>query len=317
MEEREVWFRLVDQDGVAYKETNADAVDLSPSSTIRRLRDAVHAKNAGILQGIVPAQLLVYTNTAALNANTADNPTSLNSSRSLEESEEAENEDGLSLGADEAHALLVVVPKQYDMNPSYFIEPSIQRNVKNSIFRIMDTANANKAIAMVSVRATNNDQEVVIQLRVVYRNTGLDFAILQSNHQRPFMKPWPGNPVNLRGCNLVLASFRIDMDPYQLMYQNEVGFTPASGVTVSSDQSHLLYWCATFAGDSGAALVMKGEYLVGIHEEVINALPEHSKSGTRSSKRRKIDFARAVTVGGLAQICSALLVHTFVNAFNP
>jgi hypothetical protein len=119
------------------------------------------------------------------------------------------------------------------------------------------------------------------------------------------MMPWTGNPVNLRGCNLVLASFRIGIDPYQPMYQNEVGFTPASGVTVSSDQSHLLYWCATFAGDSGAALIMKGKYLVGIHEEVINALSEQSESGTRSLKKRKIDFARAVTAGGLSQAFGA------------
>jgi hypothetical protein len=39
------------------------------------------------------------------------------------------------------------------------------------------------------------------------------------------------------------------------MYQNEVAFFPASGGALSSDQSHLLYWCATFAGDSGAALI--------------------------------------------------------------
>jgi hypothetical protein len=238
--------------------------------------------------------------------------------------------------------VLVVIPKQDDMNPSYFIEPSIQRNAKDSIFRIMDTANVNKAIgmgvffrdnlavtcrhnltasqvvnSMVTVRASNNDQEVVIQLRVVYRDTDLDFAILQSNHPRPFMMPWTGNPVNLRGCNLVLASFRIGIDPYQSMYRNEIGFTPASGVAVSSDQSHLLYWCATFVGDSGAALIMKGKYLVGIHEKVINALPEQAESGTRSSKKRKIAFARAVTAGGLAQACSALLVHNFVDAFLP
>ena len=171
---------------------------------------------------------------------------------------------------------------------------------------------------MVNVRASNDGQEAVIQLRVVYRDTNLDFAILQSNHQRPFVKPWTGNPVNLRGCNLVLASFRIGIDPYQSMYQNEVSFLPASGGALSRDQSHLLYWCATFAGDSGAALIMKGKYLVGIHEEVLNALPEQAESGnTRSSKKRKIDFARAVTAGGLAQACSALLVHSFVDAFNP
>jgi hypothetical protein len=337
---RLMWFLLVDGKGQAFKGTTASKVRILSNGDVDDFRDALKEKYADShLKGVAPSDLVVYANKAAFDANTVDVPTNLRSSHSLKEGEGGENED-VGLGADEDHALLVVVPEQDDMNPSYFIEPNVQNNVKNSIFRIVDTSNVNKAIGMgvffrdnlavtcrhnltesqvmVTVRASNDGQEVVIQLRVVYRDTNLDFAILQSNHPRPFIMPWTGNPVNLRGCNLVLASFRIGIDPYQPMYQSEVAFFPASAGALSSDQSHLLYWCATFAGDSGAALIMRGKYLVGIHEEVLNALPEQVKSGnTRSSKKRKIDFARAVTAGGLAQACSALLVHSFVDAFNP
>lgn len=103
------------------------------------------------------------------------------------------------------------------------------------------------------------------------------------------------------------------------MYVSERSWiSPASGVTVSTNQRHLLYWCATFAGGSGAALIMKGKYLVGIREKVINALPELAESGqSRSVKSRKTDSALAVTAGGLDPACSALLVHSFVDACSP
>ncbi|POM72937.1 CRN domain containing hypothetical protein-containing protein, partial [Phytophthora palmivora] len=244
MADRLVWFLLVDQHGVAYKGTTASSVSIRSNYVIDQFRDAVKTKYADShLEGIDPSDLLVYADKKAFGVNTADAPTNLRV--------EGENEE-VGLGTDEDHALLVVVPDQDDMNPSYFIEPNIQGNVKNSIFRILDTGNADKAVgmgvffrnnlavtcrhnladlqvvnSMVTVRAPNSGQEVVIQLRVVYRDTDLDFAILQSHHPRPFMLPWTGNPVNLRGCNLVLASF---IDPYLPMYQNEIGFYSVPGI---------------------------------------------------------------------------------------
>ncbi|GLE02018.1 hypothetical protein PINS_up010856 [Pythium insidiosum] len=77
MAERLVWFLLVDQKGAAYKGTTASKVRIPVDGDIDDFRDAVYAKNAGILQGIVPAQLLVYADKTAFDANTADVPTNL------------------------------------------------------------------------------------------------------------------------------------------------------------------------------------------------------------------------------------------------
>jgi hypothetical protein len=97
---------------------------------------------------------------------------------------------------------------------------------------------------------------------------------------------------------LNLVSFRIDIDPYQPSYLNEVEFSPAAGVVVNTDHSHLLYWSDGFVNDSSAALIMMGKYLVGIQEEVMNASSDQASSITRSIKR--------TTYAGFVPACSAL-----------
>lgn len=140
MTERLVWFLLVDREGVAYKETSADCVNLPFKCVISQFRDAVRNKYVDShLEGIAPSDLLVYADKKAFDANTVDAPTNLRSSRLLEVGDGRENEDD-GLGPDKDHALFV---EQADMNPSYFIKPNVQGNVKNSIFCIMDTANVN------------------------------------------------------------------------------------------------------------------------------------------------------------------------------
>ncbi|GMF33763.1 unnamed protein product [Phytophthora fragariaefolia] len=115
MAERLVWFRLVDQLGVAFKGTTTSEVKVSADGDVNDFRDAVRAESSGILHGTVPAQLLVYTNKIALDADTADAPTNLKSSRSLKEGEKGENKD-VGLGPDEGCALLVVVPEDTGIN---------------------------------------------------------------------------------------------------------------------------------------------------------------------------------------------------------
>jgi hypothetical protein len=154
-------------------------------------------------------------------------------------------------------------------------------------------------------------------VQIVVRDSELDFAILKSSNPRAFIPPWTGNPVNLRGaCNLVLASFRIGIDAYQPMFQKELGFCPVNCITLSHSRRHLFYSCPTFAGDSGAALVIEDGCLVGIHIETINALREQIDrkkliKDRLSSVEESLDN---ILAAGLAQGCSALLAHQFVHA---
>lgn len=126
-----MWFLLVDQDGAAYKGTTASSVSIPSNYVIDQFRDAAKAMYPKVLSQTDAGQLLVFRNKTAFNAKTVDARTNFRSSHSLEEANEE-----IGLGPDEDHALLVVVPDQDDMDPSYFVEPNIQDNVKNSIFRI-------------------------------------------------------------------------------------------------------------------------------------------------------------------------------------
>jgi len=94
---RPVWFVLVNDQGEPYKGTTADKVKISSESDIADFRDAVHAKNPNILIGIVPAQLLVYSNKAAFDKG-----------NSLEEDDSIQ-----SYGGSKKDALLVAVPDEF------------------------------------------------------------------------------------------------------------------------------------------------------------------------------------------------------------
>jgi hypothetical protein len=154
-------------------------------------------------------------------------------------------------------------------------------------------------------------------VQIVARNSELDFAILKSSIPRAFIPPWTGDPVELRGSwNLVLASFRIGIDEYQPMFQKELGFCPVNCITLSHSRRHLFYSCPTFAGDSGAALIIEDGCLVGIHLETINALREQIER-KKLIKDRLSDVEDSLDnllAAGLAQGCSALLAHQFVDA---
>jgi hypothetical protein len=64
-----IWFLLVDEEGVAYKETSASSVRISSSYFIDQFRDAVKAKYADShLKGIAPSNLRVYANKADFDA---------------------------------------------------------------------------------------------------------------------------------------------------------------------------------------------------------------------------------------------------------
>jgi hypothetical protein len=96
-----IWYRLVDAQGNQFAGARADFVYLSESVIIGDLRDAVKAKNDPILPGVVPSQLVVYEDAAALANNKA-----------LDEDMDLSNLG--KAGKKKDDAVLVVVPNQYN-----------------------------------------------------------------------------------------------------------------------------------------------------------------------------------------------------------
>jgi hypothetical protein len=100
-----VWFLLVDSKGAGYMDSGAQKVSTASSADVDDLRDAVYAKNSGILAGIVPAQLKVYRDAAHFSARETEGP--LRASTPLKKPKELEVK---ALGVSEDEALIILVP---------------------------------------------------------------------------------------------------------------------------------------------------------------------------------------------------------------
>lgn len=150
------------------------------------------------------------------------------------------------------------------------------------------------------------------QVTLAERRGELDFAILETAKDHPFIAL---NYYKLRGTHLVLASFCFGKE-YAPMFDRRLGFCPASGVTKSSHGHYLFYICNAFAGESGAALLLKDGKLVGLHVDTANAVRERLKgiktnsSGRLSEVEQSLD---AIISGGFGQGHVAVLG----NAFGP
>ena len=78
-------------------DSGAQKVSTASSADVDDLRDAVYAKNSGILAGIVPAQLKVYRDAAHFSAREMEGP--------LEEDSELGD-----MGKSKKQALIILVP---------------------------------------------------------------------------------------------------------------------------------------------------------------------------------------------------------------
>ena len=148
--------------------------------------------------------------------------------------------------------------------------------------------------------------EDCLVLTLVQRNEELDFAILQSAHAyiETYQDATYQCPVELWGGEDLLLV---------IVFANTLGFTKASSHVLSGTNQHLFFACATFSGNSAAALILKDGTLVGIHQACVSALRERLQQaktcGARlTASEESID---AVVNGGLAQGWCALLSHVF------
>ncbi|KAF0704482.1 hypothetical protein As57867_006219, partial [Aphanomyces stellatus] len=93
---QDVWFALVDSKGQSYKKTRTTFVNVSPNISIGQFTKDVKAENPNILANIDPAQLHVYANKAAFDA---ENPVPLEEDSTIG-----------TFGSSKKEALVVVVP---------------------------------------------------------------------------------------------------------------------------------------------------------------------------------------------------------------
>ncbi|RLN02691.1 hypothetical protein BBJ28_00016351 [Nothophytophthora sp. Chile5] len=313
---REVWFQLVDGEGKLVP--SADCIDCADDAKVFCLCDAVKEKfNDSHLAGIAPSDLNVFANRAAFDTKQALDPRAPLA------------------GNDENETLIVQVPQRTASVPSYFILPETREKVAKAVFVIVEEDRDRAGIRLgvffsptLAVTCAHNLteqqrvgslvylalKEEMANVEVVARNSELDFAILKSSEPRSFIAPWSGSPDDLESrCDLVLASFRLGIDEYRAPYSGKLGFAPAACISISRRKRHLVYSCPTYAGDSGAALIVKDGYLVGIHLETINALRENLDR-KKIIKDRLNDVEESldnIVRSGLAQGCSGLLVHEF------
>ncbi|GMF33016.1 unnamed protein product [Phytophthora lilii] len=178
MAERLVWFLLVDQEGVAYKGTTASSVSIPSNYVIDQFRDAVKAKYADShLKGIASYNLLVYADKTAFDANTADVPTNLRSSRSLK----GKNED-VGLGLDKDHALVVVVPEGAVRDITAATTQLTAEQVEMSMNKVLEERDRKRSEYSISTCPRSKETLVKQQLGLEYSAVSVNEVVDDSIH---------------------------------------------------------------------------------------------------------------------------------------
>lgn len=149
-------------------------------------------------------------------------------------------------------------------------------------------------------------------LNLIHQNVELGYAILEGAHDHAYIETYQGDVQTLKDGveDLVLAVSIPGQGPDS---SDLPAYTKASSIMLSGDNTHLFFACATFAGNSSAALVLKQDALVGVYLAGVNALREKlwqiKTTGARlTAAEKSLD---AVVSGGLRQGHCALLSHVF------
>lgn len=110
-----------------------------------------------------------------------------------------------------------------------------------------------------------------VVLTLIHQNAELGYAILEGAHDHAYIETYQGDVQTLKDGeeDLVLVFSIPRPDDSDLP-----AYTKASSIMLSGDSTHLIFACATFAGNSSAALVLKDDALVGVYLAGVNALRE-------------------------------------------
>ena len=155
----------------------------------------------------------------------------------------------------------------------------------------------------------------VLALEVVKLNLELDVATLRVMPPLTwphFLECFTGPPGRIAGsASLALCTFQLAIQEDLPDFGIGLGVMTASAVRLSPNLRHVLYSCTTYAGDSGAALLLRDGQLVGIHLEFVNALRESLDRKTSiDSRLSDVEESLAALVAGAGQGTSVAVLST-------
>lgn len=162
-------------------------------------------------------------------------------------------------------------------------------------------------------------EPTLLELEVVHVDWDLDVATLRLLTPRAyphFLECYAGPALGMTGgATLALCAFQLAIEEDLPEFSGGLGVMSATGVRLSPHARHLLYSCTTYAGDSGAALLMHDAQLVGIHLEFVNALRESlERTGSVDERLSSVEGSLADLVAGAGQGTSvALLASQFTQ----
>lgn len=151
------------------------------------------------------------------------------------------------------------------------------------------------------------DAGETIRLEIVLRNTELDYAILQSTEPRVSLSLLTRAPENLEGSELVLA-FEVGVP----LLEDRLGYSPATSV-ISKIDHYLIYECPVYGGTPGAAFLLSGGRLVGLHHETV--LMVRDRAARKQSLSLPLDELEKY-VGTLSARCLTRGWHVALLASN-
>ena len=156
----------------------------------------------------------------------------------------------------------------------------------------------------------------VLAFEVVKVNLKLDVATLRVVPPLTwphFLDCYTGPPARIAGsAALALCTFHMAIqEGLPERFGMGLGVMTASALRLSPNMRHVLYSCTTYAGDSGAALLLRDGQLVGIHLVFVNALRESlDRKTSMDSRLSDVEESLAALVVGAGQGTSVALLST-------
>lgn len=155
-------------------------------------------------------------------------------------------------------------------------------------------------------------QEDHLILTLVRRNEELGFALLQCARDHAHIALYQGDAQSTKdGVEDLVLAFGIEgQEPFS---SELLAYTKASSDVLGGNNTHLFFDCATFAGNSCAAVVLKQDALVGIYLADVNALRERLQQVKTCGARLTAaeESIPAVVNAGVQQGHCALLSRVF------
>ena len=151
-------------------------------------------------------------------------------------------------------------------------------------------------------------------LTLVQRNEELGFAVLECAHDHAYIETYQGDVQVMKdGDEDLILAFGIERE--EPLFGRVLAYTKASSIVLSGNNTHLLFACETFAGNSCAAVVLKEDTLAGIYLAGVNALCERLQQVKASGARLTAaeESIGVVLNKGPQQGHCALLSHVFSN----